>query len=134
MRAMLGFNEQLEHIGEAALVVAVGAMLSAGIFTGDAFWFVPVLFLLVRPIAVKLGLLGMPVAESQRRLMTWFGIRGIGSIYYLTYAIEHGLEGRHAETIAGLTLVVIVSSAIVHGISVTPLMTWYGRRAEAGTG
>ena len=133
MRAMLGFNEQLEHIGEAALGVAVGAMLSAGLFTGDAIWFVPALFLLVRPIAVKLGLVGMPVVESQRRLMTWFGIRGIGSIYYLTSAIEHGLDGPDAETIAGLTLVVIVSSAIVHGISVTPLMTWYSRsrRAEA---
>lgn len=133
MRAMLGFNEQLEHIGEAALVVAVGAMLSAGIFTGDALWFVPALFLAIRPIAVKLGLLGVPVAESQRRLLTWFGIRGIGSIYYLTYAIEHGLEGDDAETIANLTLVVIVSSAIVHGVSVTPLMNWYERRVEGRT-
>jgi NhaP-type Na+/H+ or K+/H+ antiporter len=131
MRAMLGFNEQLEHIGEAALVVAVGAMLTAGIFTGSAIWFVPALFLLVRPIAVKVGLLGMPIAESQRRVMTWFGIRGIGSIYYLTYAYEHGVEGELAETLGELTLVVIVCSAIVHGISVTPIMTWYSRRAGA---
>lgn len=129
MRAMLGFNEQLEHIGEAVLVVAVGAMLTTGIFTGSALWFVPALFLVVRPIAVKLGLLGMPIAESQRRVMTWFGIRGIGSIYYLTYAYEHGVEGELAETMGELTLVVIVCSAIFHGVTVTPVMNWYNRRA-----
>ncbi len=132
-RAILGFSEQLEHIGEAALVVAVGAMLSAGIFTGDAIWFVPALFLIARPVAVKIGLLGMPIAESQRRMLTWFGIRGIGSIYYLTYAIDHGLETDYAETIASLTLVVIVSSIIFHGVTVTPLMNWYGRRVEGRT-
>jgi NhaP-type Na+/H+ or K+/H+ antiporter len=129
MRAMLGFNEQLEHIGEAVLVVVVGAMLTAGIFTGSVIWFVPALFLVVRPIAVKVGLLGMPIAESQRRVMTWFGIRGIGSIYYLTYAIEHGVEGELADTLGELTLVTIVCSAIFHGVTVTPIMNWYNRRS-----
>jgi NhaP-type Na+/H+ or K+/H+ antiporter len=52
-------------------------------------------------------------------------------MYYLTYAFEHGVEGELAETLGGLTLVVIVSSAIVHGVSVTPVMTRYGRRASA---
>ena len=127
MRAMLGFNEQLEHIGEVTLVVAVGAMLTAGIFTGSALWFVPALFLLVRPLAVKLGLLGISIAESQRRMVTWFGIRGIGSIDYLTYAYDHGVDGELAETLGELTLVVIACSAIVHGISVTPIMNWYSR-------
>jgi NhaP-type Na+/H+ or K+/H+ antiporter len=63
--------------------------------------------------------------------MTWFGIRGIGSIYYLTYAYEHGVEGELARTLGELTLVVIVCSAIFHGITVTPIMNWYSRRGGA---
>jgi NhaP-type Na+/H+ and K+/H+ antiporter len=57
----------------------------------DALWFVPVLLLVIRPVSVWLGLIG---TRTQRRLIAWFGGRGSGSIYYLMYAIEHGLDSR----------------------------------------
>ena len=58
----------------------------------DAVWFVLLLFLLARPAAVWLGLLGATsVSRDQRILISWFGIRGVGSIFYLMYAINHGL-------------------------------------------
>jgi NhaP-type Na+/H+ or K+/H+ antiporter len=128
-QAVLGFNEQLERIGEVAIVVLVGAML-AGNFTLDALWFVPMLLLLVRPVAVFLGLIGSHTMPTQRRLMAWFGIRGIGSLYYLTYAITHGLEEPLARRLAELTMTTIAVSVIVHGISVTPLMVRYERHLE----
>jgi NhaP-type Na+/H+ or K+/H+ antiporter len=138
-QAVLGFNEQLERIGEIVVVVLVGAMLS-GNLTLDAIWFVPLLLLLVRPIAVGIGLFGTHTTRVQRRLMAWFGIRGIGSLYYLTYAISHGLEEPLASRLAELTIATIGISVVVHGISVTPLMQWYEhrlkhghRRAAAGT-
>ena len=93
-------------------------------------WFVPVLFLLVRPVAVFAGLAGSPVARSQRRLMAWFGIRGIGSIYYLAYAINHGLDADLARQLLSITLTVVVASIVVHGVSVTPLMRRYEARRK----
>jgi NhaP-type Na+/H+ or K+/H+ antiporter len=57
----------------------------------------------------------------------WFGIRGIGSIYYLSYAIQHGLPRDHAGRIASLVLTTIAVSIVVHGVSVTPLMGHYER-------
>jgi NhaP-type Na+/H+ or K+/H+ antiporter len=128
MQEVRGFNEQLERIAEVAIVLVVGAMLSYTYLHPSAIWFVAVVFLVVRPISVRLGLLGAPVSRDQRIMISWFGIRGIGSIYYLMYAINHGLTGAVAEEVIALTLTMVAVSIVVHGISVTPLMNLYTRR------
>ena len=130
-RVVLGFTEQFERIGEVAVVVAVGAMLAGHLALGDALWFAPLLFLVIRPAAVAIGLVGSDITRVQRALIAWFGIRGIGSLYYLTYAIAHGLAGDDAECLAALTLTVVAASVIAHGVSVTPLMSWYSRRTAS---
>ncbi len=126
--AVLHFNEQLERIGEAVVVVMIGAMLSWNALPIEALWFVPMLFLLVRPVSVELALLGSRVHRTERRLIGWFGIRGIGSLYYLMYAIQHGLPEPMASRLTALTLTVVAASILAHGVSVTPLMTRYRRR------
>jgi len=126
--AVMSFNEQLDCIGEMVGVVIVGMLLAAVPWVPSAWWFVPLVLLLVRPLSVAAGLAGSHTSPVQRRLIGWFGIRGIGSLYYLTYALNHGLPVRHADTLVGLTVAVVVSSIVVHGISVTPLMARYRRR------
>lgn len=135
-QAVLGFNEQLERIAEVAMVLLLGIMLVplAVAAPPAVLWFVPLLLLLVRPIAVAVGLLGAAMGPAQRGLTAWFGIRGIGSIYYLMYALTHGVEGELAQLLASLTVVTIAVSIVVHGISVTPLMQRYRRRTEAVKG
>lgn len=128
MRAVQRFNSQLESFIEVGIVLAVGVLLATVQFRRDMLWFIPVLFLLVRPAAVYIGLLGTPVKGAPRRLMAWFGIRGIGSLYYLLYAINHGIHPALAERLLSLTLAVVVASVIVHGISVTPMMKRYETR------
>ena len=61
-------------------------------------------------------------------MIAWFGIRGIGSIYYLMYAIEHGLPRPLAEQLVAITLAVVTLSILLHGISVRPIMHLYWRR------
>jgi NhaP-type Na+/H+ or K+/H+ antiporter len=129
-RAVLAFNEQLERIGEVAVVVLVGAALTiVGVPLAVA-WFAPLLFLVIRPLAVWAGLVGAGVPRAQLALIGWFGIRGVGSVYYLSYAITHDLQPDVAQTLATVTLSVVAVSVLVHGISVTPLMTWYERRQK----
>jgi sodium/hydrogen antiporter len=128
MQSVQRFNTQLESFVEVGIVLAVGVLIATVQFRRELLWFVPLLFLLVRPIAVYLGMLGTPVETGQRRLIGWFGIRGIGSLYYLLYAINHNIQPALAELLLSLTLGVVVASVIAHGISVTPLM----RRYEAG--
>lgn len=130
MRAVAQFNVALEHVAEVAVVLVVGALLAWVQWDWRMAWFVPVLFLLVRPLSVFAGLAGSPVARSQRQLMAWFGIRGIGSIYYLAYAINHGLDAELSRQMLSITLTVVVASIVVHGVSVTPLMQRYEARRK----
>ena len=130
MREVQGFNEQLERIAEVAIVLTIGGMLAYTYLHTSAVWFVPVLLLVVRPVSVWVGLLGAPVSRDQRVLISWFGIRGIGSIYYLMFAINQGLPRALAEELIALTLAMVAASIVVHGISVTPLMSAYARRKK----
>jgi NhaP-type Na+/H+ or K+/H+ antiporter len=128
--AALGFTEQLERLMEIGVVLVLGGMLSTLTLTPDAWWFVPVLFLVVRPLAVLVGAPMVHAPPMQRRLTMWFGIRGIGSVYYLMYALEHGVEGPLADQLVALVFTTIAASIVLHGVSVTPLMRRYSRAAE----
>jgi NhaP-type Na+/H+ or K+/H+ antiporter len=124
-QAVLSFNEQAERIGELAIVITVGALLWTVQWHLAQWWFVALLLLAIRPLAVRVGLAGLPVSRNQRWLIGWFGIRGVGSLYYLMFAVNHGLDPALAQRLIALTLAVVVVSIFVHGVSVTPLMAAY---------
>ena len=128
-QALLVFNEQLERIGEVAVAVVLGALLSPAIFTPHVLWLAPLLLLAIRPVAVGLGLLGSRADMRERALIAWFGIRGVGSIYYLMFALTHGLPPEFRDLTIGLTLSTVALSIVVHGLSVTPVMARWGERA-----
>jgi NhaP-type Na+/H+ or K+/H+ antiporter len=127
--SVLGFTIELERIAEVAVMAMVGnvlATMTAPLFTWQTVSLTVALFVLVRPVSVELSLLGSSATPTQRRLMSWFGIRGIGSFYYLAYALENGSAANVAPLVP-LTLAVIAASVVVHGVSATPLMNWYHR-------
>jgi NhaP-type Na+/H+ or K+/H+ antiporter len=124
-RAVLGFNEQLERLGEVAVVIVVGAMLANVEDSAGGLLLAAILFLIIRPLSTMVALSVTSLTGVQRAFIAWFGVRGIGSIYYLSYAVTHGLAGPHAQALADLTFVVVATSIVVHGVSVTPLMKRY---------
>jgi NhaP-type Na+/H+ or K+/H+ antiporter len=127
-RAVRGFNEQLEKLAELAIVLIIGAMLPYVVHSLALWWFVPLLFFLIRPAAVLLGLAGRLNPGLQGAMIGWFGIRGIGSVFYLMYALHHGVTGALAEQLVSLTLVTVAVSIFAHGVSARPLMAWYALR------
>lgn len=126
--AVLGFNEQLERLGELAVVVVVGAMLARIDSVGPGLWLALVLFVVIRPLSTSLTLLPTRLSRAQRAFIAWFGVRGVGSIYYLAFALAHGVDGPIARQLVDLTMVVVATSIVVHGVSVTPLMQLYSAR------
>ena len=128
--AVLGFNEHTERILEVVVVLLLGAMLSSRYFPGEIFWFFPLLILGIRPLAVSLGLLRSDSNGFERFLVAAFGIRGIGSLYYLTFAINKGLDPALATRLTGLTLATVAASILIHGIAVTPGLQLYERRSR----
>jgi sodium/hydrogen antiporter len=128
---MLSFNEQLEHILEVGMVLLVGAALVVVGLAKEALWFAPLLFFVVRPVAVWPLVWMRGISRKHLAGIAWFGIRGIGSIYYLMYAIEHGLPDELARRLAALTFTVVAASIVVHGISVTPVLGWLNRKTRS---
>lgn len=132
-QAVLGFSEQLERIGTIGVVLLVGGMLALDRIPFDVLWFAPLLFLVIRPLAVSPVLLRSGLTAQQRWLVSWFGIRGIGSIYYLSFAVTRGVPEREAHLLMGVVLGVVATSIIVHGLSVKPLIRRYAERHGAAS-
>ncbi|MDF2178950.1 cation:proton antiporter [Aliiglaciecola sp. CAU 1673] len=124
------FKEQLERLSEMMLVLLIGGTLFLDSWSLRAVWLALFLFLVVRPVSVFIGLLGTPTSWPLRWMVGWFGVRGIGSLYYLMYAIQHGLSEEIALELVSLTLIAVTLSIILHGISVKPLMSRFGLRKK----
>jgi len=120
-----GFNGQLERLAELALVLLVGAMLAYARPLPAVWWFVPLMLLVLRPLSVVVATFGERLTTPQQAMIGWFGIRGIGSVFYLLFALRHGVDSRIAETLISLTLWTVVASIVAHGLTAQPLMQTY---------
>ena len=126
--AQLEFTEQIEKLLEVTAIVILGTILLLEPmvkYAGESLLIAGLLFLVVRPIGLWLSMLGGDLPKTTRSLMGWFGIKGLGSVYYLTYAIGKGVSGEVGSQITWITYTVVVLSVIFHGITAAPLMAWY---------
>lgn len=124
---VLSFGDTVERLLEVLLVVLVGIALSqAWSLTGALLALL--LFLVIRPAAAYVSLRGTRTTRAQRYLLGWFGIRGIGSLYYASYALNHGLPADMTGTVASAVITVVACSIVVYGISVTPITRRHERR------
>jgi NhaP-type Na+/H+ or K+/H+ antiporter len=129
----ISFGDTAERLLEIMLVVLVGVLLASH-WDPRAVPLALVLFFLIRPLATRVMLAGTPTTNAQRWLMGWFGIRGIGSLYYLSYALTHGLTGGAAADVVGLTISVVALSILVHGMSARPLLARFEKGLSRASG
>jgi len=120
------FGDTLERLMEMMLVLLVGVSLVHA-FSPRGVLLALFLFFALRPLATHAVLAGTETTRRQRWLMGWFGIRGIGSLYYICYALNRGFAGAEARQLTALTLSVIATSILLHGVSAQPLLTYYER-------
>ncbi|MGJ5676595.1 MAG: cation:proton antiporter [Nostochopsis sp.] len=139
--AKLEFIERLEKLLEIGTILLLGSILLFKpilYYANQSLLVIVLLFFVIRPLGVWLSTIGHRPSSMRRRslhpgsrwLIGWFGIRGVGSLYYLAYAFGKGLEGQVAEKISWITYTTIVVSVIVHGVSATPLMNLYERHIQ----
>lgn len=112
------FSEAVEHVLTAVLLLLLGGIL-------PALW--PVLdwrhsligfglLLVIRPLIGWLSLLGSGMTSGDRLIVGFFGVRGIGSIYYVGYATGH-MELVNEDQLWALVAYTIFASALLHGTS-----------------
>lgn len=122
------FVEQVEKLLEVGTILLLGSLLLIEPmlrFAGPSLLVAGLLIFVIRPVGVWVSTIGSHFPPAKRSLIGWFGIRGVGSLYYLSYALGENLRGELGEQIAWITYTTVVVSVIVHGFSSTPLMNWY---------
>lgn len=117
--------EVAEKFGELAAILMLGSMLSVtGLGApGVSGWLlVAVLILAIRPAAVALSFLGSRLPRGERLFIAWFGVRGIGSLYYVSIAVGSGyLAAGEEELVAWTAIAAVIASIVVHGITAAPV-------------
>lgn len=125
------FGEQIERLLMMVLLVCFGSILAEGSLLSDADWRTVVVAVLVlgvvRPVAAWASLAGCRLPRAEKLIVSIFGIRGLGSIYYLAYASGKA-KFENIGTVWATVFVIILLSVVMHGATVTPVMRWIDRR------
>lgn len=131
--SQLEFTETLEKLLEIATILLLGSLLRIEPimrFLPQGLLVAGALIFLIRPVGAWVSTIGEDHSPLRRLLFGWFGIRGVGSLYYLAYALGSSLKGDMGEQIAWITFITVIISVVLHGITSTPLMNRYERHVE----
>jgi NhaP-type Na+/H+ or K+/H+ antiporter len=127
---MHALTEQIERLAMMVLLILFGGALVSGLLAAVTWTDVLValvILLIIRPVTGWAGLLGYPADRREKLTLAFFGIRGVGSIYYLAYGTHH-MEVEGIERLWGLLGLVVLFSILLHGLTVTPIMRSLDRR------
>lgn len=129
-REMHDITEQVERIAMMVVLILFGGALVSGLLAPlrwpDAFAALAII-LLVRPITGLIGLAGLGAARMEKRTLAFFGIRGVGSFYYLAYALNHA-DFAQAQRLWAIVGLVVLLSILLRGLTVTPVMRLIDRQ------
>lgn len=126
---MHDFIEQIERMAMMVVLVLFGGALASGLLAGlkplDVLAAV-IIVLVVRPLAGMIGFIGWKRPLREKLILAFFGIRGVGSFYYLAYGLNAAPfhEGDRLWALVGL---ICLMSILLHGITVTPVMRRFDR-------
>ncbi len=117
-RKLHDFSESLEHAVTAILLVMLGGALP--ILWPYLTWQIAAigltLIFVIRPAAGMLSLWGSDLNMKQRGVVAFYGVRGLGSIYYLAYAVTHA-DFAEVDSLWAAIAFTIFASTIIHGFT-----------------
>jgi sodium/hydrogen antiporter len=126
--------ETVEKFGELAVILLIGSMIGTSVLTApdlEGWLLVAVLLLVIRPLAVAASLVGSGLPAAERAFVAWFGVRGVGSLYYAAVAVVAGvLPPAETEIIVWTAIACVMASIVVHGLSATPVSRRMGAAQE----
>jgi NhaP-type Na+/H+ or K+/H+ antiporter len=124
------FVEQIERLLTVAVVVLLGGAVARGLLTNIGWLEVGValaFLLIIRPLAGWVGLTPGKTGPRERAVIAFFGVRGVGSLFYIAYALQEGAFAE-ADRLWSIVALVVVGSIVIHGIAATPVMAFLDRR------
>lgn len=132
----LEFGQVLAEFLMLVSFVLFGAILStelAHVDLTDALLLAALAVFVIRPLAVSaaLSLRRNQLSPEARGFIAWFGPRGLNSLLLALIVVESGVP--EGQQVFGIVGVVVLLSVAVHGITATPLASWYAHRVEDKT-
>ena len=129
-------SELAEKLLELAVILLLGSMLTlAGLrVPGWEGWLLAALVIVaVRPLACVVALAGSQLDRpSEKTFVAWFGVRGVGSLFYVATAVEAGvLAGAERDLLTWTVIACVLLSIVVHGITAGPSMRRLFKRRPA---
>ena len=130
--ALHAFSEQMEQMLMAVLLILFGASIAHGLF-GALTWTGAgvgiAMIILIRPLAGMLGLIGTSIPRRDRLAISVFGIRGIGTFYYLAYALNHAeISVAHSRVLWATAGFIVLLSIVLHGATAAAAFRHVDRR------
>jgi sodium/hydrogen antiporter len=123
--------DELVEIVKLGIFFVFGSLLTLNALTREgwpALVFVAIVFLLARPLAVWVALLGTSTDRATRLFMGWFGPKGVATMTFALLVLDQNIAS--GPRIFDLTALVVFCSIIVHGLSDTPGANWIAEHAE----
>jgi len=128
----VNFTDSIDALAKAAVLILLGALLPWSALPALALplaAFALVLIVVVRPGLTLLATVRAGFTIHDRLYWGWFGLRGIGSVYYMAYALSQDLDDELRLLILTITGATILASMVLHGLTVRPyLARWEGER------
>lgn len=129
-RELHDFTDQIERLILVVLLLLLGGSIANGLLndlTWPAITIAVVFVLVLRPLFALLTMVGQNITLREKLAISFFGIRGIGSFYYLSFALTKAFfpEEELLWSIAGL---IVLISVLVHGILAAPVMRYLDLR------
>jgi NhaP-type Na+/H+ or K+/H+ antiporter len=119
------FADESERLLMMLLLLLFGGMLAAGLLE-DVGWeeaaFAAIMLLVIRPLAGWISLIGVKRPKLELAIISFFGIRGLGSVYYLSYGFNHAAF-EYEYSLWGTLGLIIAVSILMHGVLVTPALS-----------
>jgi NhaP-type Na+/H+ or K+/H+ antiporter len=117
--------ERIEKLLELAVILLLGSMLTFGGLgqPGWEGWLLAILLLaVVRPLACLISLVGSRMDHPEEKaFVAWFGVRGVGTLYYLALIVTSGALGAaEQELVVWTCIAAVLVSIVVHGITAGP--------------
>nr|WP_238420404.1 cation:proton antiporter [Streptomyces taklimakanensis] len=131
------FVEQVERLLTAGLLFLLGAFVALGglsHLTWQGAAVALVVLLVVRPLAGWAGLLGSRMERRERGVVAGFGIRGIGSLYYLAYGLGQADFPVAEREVWAVVTFTVLASVVLHGVTAGPLIARLDRLRGTGGG
>jgi NhaP-type Na+/H+ or K+/H+ antiporter len=124
----------LMRFGELIVVVLLGSMVTLDGLAAPGLggWLLALaIIVVVRPVVALACVVGSDMPRGERALVSWFGVRGVATLYYAAVAVGGGALGGDTQVVVWTALATVALSVVIHSVTAIPVNRRHGTASDA---